>query len=90
MKVLAASLPKRPAAAERVPFAELLPQVDFLSLHCPLTADTQDLVDAAAFAKMKPSAFLINCARGGVVAWAAFAFWLHAAWIGVAPLGRTL
>lgn len=67
MKVLIASLPKRPAAAERVPFAELLAQADFLSLHCPLTEDTQDLVDAEAFAKMKPSAFLINCARGGVV-----------------------
>lgn len=67
MKVLIASLPKRPAAAERIAFAELLPHVDFLSLHCPLTADTQDLVAAEAFSKMKSSAFLINCARGGVV-----------------------
>ena len=67
MHIRIASLPKRPAAAERVPFAELLPHVDFLSLHCPLTEDTRDLIDAEAFAKMKSSAFLINCARGGVV-----------------------
>lgn len=67
MKIMIASLPKRPAAAERVPFAELLPQVDFLSLHCPLTEDTRDLLDSAAFAQMKPGAFVINCARGGIV-----------------------
>ncbi|MCW8039567.1 2-hydroxyacid dehydrogenase [Acinetobacter entericus] len=67
MKIMIASLPKRPSAAERVPLAELLPQVDFLSLHCPLTEDTRDLLDSAAFAQMKPSAFVINCARGGVV-----------------------
>lgn len=67
MHIMIAALPKHPAAAERVPFAELLPQVDFLSLHCPLTDDTRDLLDAEAFSKMKPSAFVINCARGGVV-----------------------
>lgn len=67
MHIQIAALPKRPAAAERVLFAELLPQVDFLSLHCPLTEDTRDLLDAEAFSKMKPSAFVINCARGGVV-----------------------
>ena len=40
MKVLIAALPNRPADASRAPFAELLPQVDFLTLHCPLTEDT--------------------------------------------------
>ncbi|MDN5418524.1 MAG: glycerate dehydrogenase, partial [Acinetobacter sp.] len=40
---------------------------DFLSLHCPLTDETRDLIDAQAFDKMKKSAFLINCARGGIV-----------------------
>ncbi|CAB1218988.1 2-hydroxyacid dehydrogenase [Acinetobacter bouvetii] len=67
MKILVGSLPKRPGDATRVPFAELLPQVDFLSLHCPLSDDTRDLIDAQAFDAMKPSAFLINCARGGIV-----------------------
>ena len=67
MKVLVGSLPNRPSDSSRIPFAALLPQVDFLSLHCPLTEDTLDLIDAKAFDAMKPSAFLINCARGGIV-----------------------
>ena len=67
MKVLVGSLPNRPSDSSRIPFTELLPQVDFLSLHCPLTEDTRDLIDAKAFDAMKPSAFLINCARGGIV-----------------------
>ena len=67
MKVLVGSLPNRPSDSSRIPFATLLPQVDFLSLHCPLTEDTRDLIDAKAFDAMKPSAFLINCARGGIV-----------------------
>ncbi len=67
MKILVASLPNRPTHKDRTPFAELLAQVDFLSLHCPLTAETRDLIDSQAFDKMKNSAFLINCARGGIV-----------------------
>lgn len=73
MKVLVASLPNRPTDASRIAFAELLPQVDFLTLHCPLTEDTRDLIDTQAFDAMKPSAFLINCARGGIVNEAALA-----------------
>ena len=57
-------MPNRPSDASRIPFADLLPQADFLTLHCPLTEDTRDLIDAQAFDAMKPSAFLINCARG--------------------------
>lgn len=67
MKILVASLPNRPTYKDRTPFAELLAQVDFLSLHCPLTDETRDLIDSQAFDKMKKSAFLINCARGGIV-----------------------
>lgn len=67
MKILVGSLPNRPTDASRIPVADLLSQVDFLSLHCPLTDDTRDLIDAQAFDAMKPSAFLINCARGGIV-----------------------
>ncbi|NHB58030.1 2-hydroxyacid dehydrogenase [Acinetobacter sp. 194] len=67
MKVLVASLPNRPVKENRVPFADLLAQVDYLSLHCPLNDETRDLIDAAELEKMKSTAFLINCARGGIV-----------------------
>ncbi len=46
---------------------EHLPQADVVALTCPLTAQTERLIGAAAFAAMKPSAFLINVARGRVV-----------------------
>ena len=49
MKILVASLPNRPTHKDRTPFAELLAQVDFLSLHCPLTEETRDLIDTQAF-----------------------------------------
>jgi phosphoglycerate dehydrogenase-like enzyme len=45
----------------------LLPQADFVALTCPLTAETEKLIDAAALAQMRPSAYLINAARGRVV-----------------------
>ncbi len=46
---------------------ELLAQADYVSLHLPLTAATQGLIDAAALARMKPSAFLINTSRGAII-----------------------
>ncbi len=52
---------------ELVDFDTLLARVDFLSIHTPLTPETRGLVDAAVLAKMKPTARLINCARGGIV-----------------------
>lgn len=45
----------------------LLRESDFISIHCPLTDDTRSLINAAAFAKMKPTAVLVNTARGGIV-----------------------
>jgi phosphoglycerate dehydrogenase-like enzyme len=45
----------------------LLPQADVVALTCPLTAETEKLIDAAALARMKPSAYLVNAARGRVV-----------------------
>lgn len=45
----------------------LLPQADFVVLTCPLTPETENLIDARALAAMKPSAYLINMARGRVV-----------------------
>ncbi len=47
---------------------ELLARSDVVSLHCPLTPATAGLVDRAALAAMKPTAVLVNVARGGVVA----------------------
>ena len=46
---------------------ELLPQADFVALTCPLTPQTTNLIDARALASMKPSAYLINMARGRCV-----------------------
>ncbi|MCP8686917.1 2-hydroxyacid dehydrogenase [Marinobacterium sedimentorum] len=67
MKVMVAQRPGGPAEAGRTPLDQLLPQVDVLTLHCPLTEHTRNLLDAAAFKRMKNSALLINVARGGIV-----------------------
>jgi D-3-phosphoglycerate dehydrogenase len=53
--------------AELTSLDALLPQADFLTLHCPLTDETDRLIGAAQLAQMKPSAYLINCARGPIV-----------------------
>ncbi|MBQ2257406.1 MAG: D-2-hydroxyacid dehydrogenase [Lachnospiraceae bacterium] len=52
---------------ERVDFDTLLAESDILSLHCPLTDRTQNIINAEALAKMKKTAILINVARGPVV-----------------------
>ena len=46
---------------------ELLTSSDFVSLHCPLTPETHHLIDAETLAKMRPTAMLINTARGPIV-----------------------
>lgn len=53
--------------AGRHAFDRVLAEADVLSLHCPLTADNHQLINAQRLAQMKPSAFLINCARGGLI-----------------------
>lgn len=50
-----------------VRFDTLLEQSDYVTLHCPLSSLTRDLIDEDALARMKPSAFLINTARGPIV-----------------------
>jgi phosphoglycerate dehydrogenase-like enzyme len=53
--------------AERVDLDDLLKRSDFVSLHCPLSAETRHLINAATLARMKPSAVIINTTRGGVI-----------------------
>lgn len=48
-------------------FRMALPRADFVTVHCPLQPDTRNLISARELALMKPSAYLINCARGGIV-----------------------
>ncbi len=52
---------------ERVALEELLERADIVSLHVPLTPESRHLIDARALARMKKSALLINCSRGGIV-----------------------
>lgn len=47
--------------------ATVLPRADYVALTCPLTPETRDLIDARALAALKPSAILVNVARGGCV-----------------------
>jgi glyoxylate reductase len=69
------ALPEVEAAlgAVRLPLEELLVSADVVSLHCPLTPDTRHLIGAAALAAMKPTAVLVNAARGPIVDEAALA-----------------
>jgi D-3-phosphoglycerate dehydrogenase len=48
-------------------FRTALPRADFVTVHCPLQDDTRNLIGAPELALMKPSAYVINCARGGIV-----------------------
>jgi glycerate dehydrogenase len=73
MQVEIASRPGGPRLAGRVDLDELLPRVDVLSLHCPLTDETRGLIGASRLARMKPDAVLINTARGALVDAAALA-----------------
>ncbi|MER7079590.1 2-hydroxyacid dehydrogenase, partial [Saccharopolyspora kobensis] len=63
--------------ARHLPLEELLRTADVVSLHCPLTEQTRHLIDAAALAAMKPTAFLVNTSRGPVVDEKALAEALH-------------
>jgi D-3-phosphoglycerate dehydrogenase len=69
MRVLGHDLPmvRSEAPIERVPLEELLERADLVSLHAALTPDTHHLIGAAALARMRPTAHLVNTARGGLV-----------------------
>lgn len=55
------------AGVEPVGFTELLERSDFLSVHTPHNAETEHTIDAGALSRMKPTAILINTARGPIV-----------------------
>mmetsp|Transcript_57657 Transcript_57657/g.95325 ORF Transcript_57657/g.95325 Transcript_57657/m.95325 type:complete len:419 (-) Transcript_57657:127-1383(-) len=71
MRVVASSrsapVGMRDDGIEVVGMDDLLARSDFVSLHCPLNAHTKGLIDASAIAKMKPTAFIINTARGSII-----------------------
>jgi D-3-phosphoglycerate dehydrogenase len=54
-------------SVELVPLDELLQQADFVTLHVPLTAGTRKLIGTKELAKLKPTARIVNCARGGLI-----------------------
>jgi glyoxylate reductase len=68
---------------------DLLARSDFVSLHCPLTPETHHLIGEAALKRMKPTAILINAARGPVVDPAALVRALSEGWIRAAALDVT-
>ncbi len=55
------------AGVKRVEFAELVKTADYISIHAPLMPETNHLFNAAVFNQMKPTAYLVNTARGSVV-----------------------
>ena len=68
MRVIAHRRSNTPSADIRLTDLEsLLRESDVVSLHCPLTADNQGMIDAGRLALMKPGAFLINTARGPLI-----------------------
>ena len=67
MEIKICQRPGGDPSPNRVPFSDLLPIIDVLSLHCPLTPQTKNLLGSDEFCRMKPSAFLVNTARGAIV-----------------------
>ncbi|MFG0634505.1 2-hydroxyacid dehydrogenase [Pseudomonas sp. xss_2] len=67
MRVLSGQIPGRPERPERLPLDELLPQVDALTLHCPLNDHTRHMISSAQLALLKPGALVVNTARGGLI-----------------------
>ena len=69
MEVLVAARPggAGPIPQGRIEVEQLLREADIVSLHCPLTPETRNLINKRSLAQMKPSAFLINTARGALI-----------------------
>jgi glycerate dehydrogenase len=86
MKVEVANRAGAAPTAGRRTLAELLPELDVLTLHCPITPATRHLIGAEQLARMKPDAVLINTARGALVDAAALAAALRAGRLGGAAI----
>jgi glycerate dehydrogenase len=86
MEVLVANRPGGTREPGRIDLEDLLPQVDVLSLHCPLSPATQGLIGARQLARMKPDAVLVNTARGALVDSAALAQALRGGRLGGAAI----
>jgi D-3-phosphoglycerate dehydrogenase len=75
-----------PPDVRKVGLHELLAGADIVSIHVPLTTETKHLIDEDALRRMRPTAFLVNTARGGVVDTAALRRALREGWIAGAGL----
>jgi len=69
LEILIAARPGDTAAIpnDRLPVVEVLKQADIVSLHCPLTPETKNLINRKTLSLMKPTAFLVNTARGALI-----------------------
>lgn len=67
MQLLIAEHKGKPARPDRTAFDEVIRQADFITLHCPLSQETRHVISRREFELMKPSVYLINTARGGLV-----------------------
>lgn len=67
MKVICCTRTAKEGMPESVSFEELLKRSDFLTLHAPLTEKTKNIINKNSLSLMKPTAYLINTARGGFV-----------------------
>ena len=79
----------REPAPDRVPLDELLARADFVSVHTPLTAETRGLIGERELRAMKPTAVLVNTARGEIVEAEALRIALDRGWIAGAGLDVT-
>jgi glycerate dehydrogenase len=86
LEVLVANRPGGERVPGRIDLDELLPQVDVLSLHCPLSPATTGLIGARQLGLMKPDAVLINTARGALIDSQALADALRAGRLGGAAI----
>ncbi len=86
MQIIIAARPGTSVCEGRTALKELLPQVDILSIHCPLAANTRGLIGEHELASMKSGALLINTARGGIVDEGALANFLREGHLGGAGI----